>query len=447
MPHALSITDGSTTVSLSTTNAILQHYVPQTPKRIGPGELDFAPVEEPVELAFTGASTSAIQSAYNSVQRLLLAASRRQASGVGSRVFLQYQPIGDGTLWRSEILDGDARLGEAAMTTFGSLVMPARLQVQRAYWWEGSRTQIPLTNSNGTNNTSGLTIYAHDDSGTGHDNYADVGAGVVAGVLPSPLEIQLQNTSGAARGYAHFYLANNTFDTSFSHILEGENATGGSVLPGSPAPSSYSNGQYLALSGTSFTAVWNVSATILQQTRGRYVRLLARVPSYVPSIATYLRPVLKDYYGLASLYSGQERALGPDDDHLQDLGLVALPPGGDSNWAQMQLHLVGRAASAGQTVSLDFVQLTPADELCWRDIEQRGMVVNNLDWVVDDGIENLVYLIEGGANHPIYAPTGRALHCFPSIAQRLYVLHDGTGMAPNWDLKIRAYYRPRRLSL
>jgi hypothetical protein len=447
MPHTLSLTDGSTTVSLTTNNCILGHYVPGTPKRTGPGELDYGDVTESIEVTFTGASAAAAQSTINSVERLLLAAARRQNLGVGSRIFLQFQPIGDATQWRSEVRVGDVNLGDRSMVTFGQAKIEASIILTRVPHWEGSRTQIPLTNANGTNNTAGLTIYNHDDAQAGHDNFATIAASAIDGVLPSPLEIQLQNTSGANRGYTNFYLANNYFSTGLAHILEGENrVSGGTVGPGGSDFSNYSNGQYTRLTGTAFTCTWNISSAILQQIRGRYMRLLAKM-DWLTGGDVWVKPVLKDYYGLVTLYAGPEVKLSLlTDSLLQDLGVIPLPVGGDSSWAQLRLSLEFRAGSS-QTLDIDYVQLTPADPLCWRDIAQRGMEVQNNDYVVDDGIEGLTYLIEGGANHPIYAPIGTPLHVFPGVAQRLYVLCDGVGTSPIWTMKIKAWYRPRRITI
>ena len=100
MPHLLNITDGTTTLPLSTSPAMLQYYVPQTPKLGDDGR--FQPVSEPVELLLYGANVAAVDAALNSLEAMALAARRRRVSGAGPCVYLQYQPIG-GTLGRSEV--------------------------------------------------------------------------------------------------------------------------------------------------------------------------------------------------------------------------------------------------------------------------------------------------------------------------------------------------------
>lgn len=445
MPHLLNITDGTTTLPLSTTSALLKYFVPRTPELDQAGQ--YGPVGESIDLLLYAATTTAVQTAHNNLERMLLAARRRRQNGAGARVFLQYQPMNDPVLWRSEILGGEMRLGKGAMTTYGQAKLPVQLLVERVPFWEGTRAAIPLTNGNGSNNTSGLTVYAHDDSTAGHDNWTDIAGSAVGGVLPSPLEIHMRNISGAGRGYAHFHVANNIFGTSLAHILEAENRTGGYGSVSADAESS--NSQKLVLSGaSSLVCTWDLPAALLQTTAGRYMRLLARFPFYAETPRIYVKAAIRDYYGLVTLAEQPtETLLATNDSLLADLGLLPFPPGGySSSWAKNVLHLSFRASSA-MTVHLDFLQLTPADEYCYRHIEQRGMTVAANDWIVDDGIEGLQYLIEGGANHPIYTEHTPPLHVFPGVAQRLYFLHDGVSPSANWTLSIKAFYRPRRLTI
>lgn len=444
MPHLLNVTDGTSTLPLSTTSAMLQHYVPQTPRLDDAGQ--FQPVSETVDLLLYGANVAAVETALNNLEAMRLTARRRRVSGVGPRVFLQYQPIG-GALGRSEVREMEVRLGRNAMTGYGQAKLTVTLLVERVPWWDEGRVQIPLANGNGSNNTAGLTVWMRDDATAGQDNYADIAAGAVAGVLPAPLELHLRNLSGGARTYDHFYVANNFFAPNLAHILEGENRNNGAGTV--VANSGCSNGNYLRLTGTNMYATWALPAATLVATAGRYLRLMARFASYTPtSPKIYARAEIRDYYGLVTLArTPYEVALGPEDGNIADLGLLPLPPGGySSGWAQNTLALFFRCESAA-AVELDFLQLTPADELCYRHIEQRGMSVAANDWIVDDGSEGLQYLIEGGANHPIFTEHTPPLHVFPGVAQRLYFLHDGPDTSANWKLGVKAFYRPRRLTI
>lgn len=443
MPHLLNITDGATTLPLSTTSAMLQYYVPQSPKLNEAGR--FQPVSETVELLLYGANTAAVDAALNNLETMRLTARQRRMTGAGPRVFLQYQPIG-GALGRSEVREAEVRLGRNAMTAYGQAKLPVQLLVERVPWWEEGRAQIPLSNGNGSNNTAGLTVWMRDDATAGQDNWTDIAAGAVGGVLPSPLEIHMRNLSEGARLYDNFYVANNIFAPSMAHILEGENRSNGTGTV--TADATCSGGSFLQVIGSNIYVTWPLSAALLSATAGRYLRLMARFVFYSTPPKIYVRAEIRDYYGLVTLArSPYETVLGPEDGNIVDLGLLPLPPGGYSNnWAQNTLALFFRAESA-VTVRLDYLQITPADELCYRHIEQRGMVVAANDWVVDDGIEGLHYLIEGGANHPIYTEHTPPLHVFPGVAQRLYFLHDGPDTTANWKLGVKAFYRPRRLTI
>lgn len=441
MPHVLNLTDGITTLPLTTGSCILGHYVPQAPKDAA------VAVTEPVELTFTAPTTQQMQSAVNEIERMFEMARRRNEMGVGRRIFVQFQPTGDATLWRSELLDGRSELGASSMSVWSQAKAEARLYLTRAPFWEGARTQIPLTNGNGTLNTSGLTIWNHDDSGAGNDNWFDIAGGAVAGVLPTPLELQLTNITGSNQDYRNFIVANNTFDTTLVHILEGEarQAGYGTVV----SASGNSNGQYLSLSsGTGFIGcVWTLAAATLQKTAGRQMHLLAAFQYFDDENIIRVRPEIRDQYGLVTLARGADVVLG-DNFAIQDLGVLPLPPGGyGTGWANQTLVLNFYFAGT-QTINLDFLQLTPADPLCYRQIGQRGMTVLNNSTVVDDGIEGLTYLSEAGVNHPIYAPKGAPVHVFPGASsQRIYILHDGYGRSVDWKLSVKGFYRPRRLTV
>ncbi len=315
----------------------------------------------------------------------------------------------------------------------------------RVPYWEGARTQIPLTNANGTNNTAGLTIYNHDDAGAGHDNFATIAAASVAGTLPAPLEIRLQNTTGSAQGFLDFHIGNNTFDTSLpAPIVEGESRTNGvgSVV----AIGTASNGQVVSVSGSgTWLLRYNLSASLLQRTAGRSMRLLGRFHSLsgAPDNPVYAQASLFDYYGLVALAAGRETVLGYSTD-IHDLGSLPMPPGGWSTAAsQLVLQLSLRMNALGGA-SLDYILLAPADPLYYRRFKQRGMQVANNDWIVDDGISGRTYLIESSVEHPIYAGLTGPLHVKPGVDQRLYFAWSGTSPSADWTFKVQAYYRPRR---
>lgn len=437
MPHVVSLTDGTTTITLSSSPVTLRQWTPRTPRRAASGQ--WAPVTEALDVMVTGASTGAMQANVAAIERMLEGAMRRALMvGAGPRFYLLFQPIGELETWRSEVLAGSIDWDEGVLQGFGQRQLWGRLVVERAPFWEGVRTQIPLTNPNGTNNLAGLTI---SNDGT---NYASIDAAAVVGALPAPLEVRLRNTSGAGRWYSGFHVGNNAFAPTMTHLIEGEARTvGGSTV----ADANSSGGQVVNASGSSFYLQWNLPAALLGEARGRWLRLLVRYSSiFAGAGALYSYAEIREFYGLGRLFQSGRVRLSTDDVFV-DYGLVPLPPAGNgTNWSQLTLFLFFASESTA-TVGLDYLAFAPADELSYRRLVQRGMQVLNGDWLVDDGIEGAQYLIENGVNHPIYATSTPPVHVVPGVAQRLYVWQEGSGMRSTWTMQMQAFYRPRRLTL
>jgi hypothetical protein len=435
MTHALSLSYGATTVSLTTSGAMLSKYTPTTSAN---GE----PVSEPIELVVYGSTPDAMRAKLRDIQRALTAAERRAQALTGAKVYLNFQPSGDTTTWRSEISGGVLVLDDKALTVFGQAQIKATLIVTRQPYWEGARTQIPLTNPNGANNTSGLTI------NNGTTNYADIAAASVVGDLPAPLEVRLRNTSGGNRGYYGFHISNNTFAPSVTIHLEGEaNTSGyaGTNLTGA------SGGQIANVTGSNPASIaFNLPAATVNQFAGRWARILVRCTSVFSggSGPLYGWAQLYDYYGLVTLYRTPMATLR-NAVYMQDLGAIPLPPGGSnaSGWSQLVLRLWFRGASTSLSAAIDYFVLAPAEQRFYRYFVQRGMLVQNNDWLVDDGIEGAQYLIEAGANHPIYNTVTPPVHVVPNTAQRLYVWQEGQGVTAAWTMQIQAFYRPRIATL
>ena len=151
MAHALSITDGTTTISLSTTNWLLVHYVPNVPSYRN-GQYD--PVTDSIELTADVANGAAFQTATNAVQKLLEAARRRHETASGARVYLTMQLDSDASSWRSEILYG-AMVSSADTLRSWQGIQPQTLMITRQPYWEGAEVELvsgeSLTNNDGNN--------------------------------------------------------------------------------------------------------------------------------------------------------------------------------------------------------------------------------------------------------------------------------------------------------
>lgn len=439
MGHTLSMTDGTTTISLVASGVMLRHFVPGAPE-IQPGG-QVGPVAETIEVMVYGASAAAVQDKIQAIEQMLGAARARFWTGNGPRVFLQLTLSTEGVAYRSEIINGLLELEKDALTAFGQAKVPCRVLLTRVGFWEGPRTAIPISNRNGTNVTGGLTIY---NRGNGQDNWFGVAAAVVGGSLPAPLELRMTNNTGGSRAYRNFRVANNMFGVSLAHIVEAETASPALAVV---SDAGSSGGQYASFTATGGSVQVEIDNARTSLLAGRRVHVLARFAALPLTVDVWARVQVFDFAGIAPLYTGPEVLLKPAATFIHNLGAVPLPPTNyDTSGPTLKLRVTLTCASS-TTVGLDYLQLTPADDLCYRHLIQQGYSAPNGATVVDDGVEGLSYLQISGVNYPLYAARTKPVHVFPDLAQRVYVLHDGDGMSINWTLSVQALYRPRRITL
>ena len=443
--HALSITDGTTTISLSTSGVILNHYVPQQAEMDGEG--NYKPVVEKIEITIQMSTTAQVQDKKLRIGRLLDAAGRRAARGVGQKIYLQYQPLNDATLWRSEVLGGSIQLANDAMTAFASATVRMVIVLKREYFWEGERFAIEMGDGS-IFAVTGLRVYSHDDGS--HNNWVTISNDQVFGELPAPLEIRLKNDSGGSYNSRNWYIANNTYSQSISLQIQGETDTGGSSV----ASGSESGGAYRSYNTASASVRYTIPAATVAAFSGRWAKVMLKMSVLSTSGGIsdiYVKPVLMDKFGLVTIYAGTEVLLKKSEDYFQDLGNIPLPPGDvATDWEQMTLGLDIRTQDGvAETFGIDFVHFLPVDDKdkAYRHIEQRGMVLLANDEIVDDGIEGSLYFYESSKRHPILIGRGNPIFVYPGVDQKLHFLFDGEGSTVNWSYSVRAYMRPRRLTI
>lgn len=443
----LRITDGTTTILLSGSDGTYTasygvSYIPST----GAG----GTMTEQIDWILSG-TVANIRSAVNVVERLLNDARRRRETQQGARVWLEYRPVGTDDYYRSELFDGrvvwSSEPGERMITQGTSARVRVAVLVERAPWWEGAETELQLSTSNASAATGGQTIYNHDDSGTGHDNWVQIASTQVAGVLPAPVRVELTNTVGSSQSYRKLFAAVNAYGTpaSFTHILEAENASGG----GTPTvDANCSGGNYLAIAlgtGVSVSLAWTISAAQLGYALGRYFRVLARFQDTIGNAT--VRMAVYDSAGSTLLYAGETFVFGAADAYgiVKDLGTVPLPPGG---YISSYTAIVLRLEITGPMIAeLDFLQLTPLD--AYRYIDLFGAAVANNAAIIDDGLEGITYVRTSSAAAGLASPRGEPLLVFPGKTQRLIFLHEtvasGNPASPITNtMSVRVYYRPRR---
>lgn len=442
MSHSLSLTDGTTTVSLSSSGCTLLHYTPQsvTLRDYLSGK---EAVTETIEVWIQGATIAAARATKESLERLLWAAAQRQARRAGTRVYLNMLLIGESDTYRAEVLDGVLLPDERSLIAWGQAIIPARLTISRRAYREGPEVEIPVkSNSQGTYATGGRAI--SNDSA----NWIEVNSGVITGDLPAPVRIKLSNSSGSGRAYSTFYIGHNAESdpANFSHHVEGESRDAG--WGSTAASGSASGGSYFTytVTQTSLTTIakWTLSSSLVSKAAGRRFRLIGRfLPSFPTGVS--VRPVVYDTEGLTVLWRGEEvRITGIE---LVDLGAFPLPPGGNISAASsIRLGLEARIESGSGALNLDYLQLLGLDS--YGLLRQRGYTVANGDYLEADWIEKRAYTVSSAVQNPIVIPEYE-IAVRPAVKQRIYVLNGlTTGDAPtSSNLTVSLFYRPRRLSL
>ena len=447
MTNTLSVTDGTTTIALSSSGCVLTLYMPKAPEADAGG---YKNVTESIEFMIIDTSTANVQAKLAAIDRLLQGARRAQI-GQQARVYLHFQAGSDTAAWRSEILDYRLELGEDAAVGLYQARLECTLIVVRRYYWEDTTLRtLPLSNGAGSNVTAGLALYNHDDGAAGHDNWVQIAADQVTGVLPAGCQVRLTNAVGAARTYSKIYLALNAFSDpgNFTHILEGESrASGGTIVSDATA---YSNGQALNFTiGSGITPgtaafVWTLPAATLQDAAGRPFRLLARFVGGSGTTTAYAE--VRAANGTSVLWRGDTVAMPDLYGGLLDFGVVPLPPGGYSTaYGALTLALTFTGVALRY---LDFIQLTPMDAFTM--IECVAPCANG-ETVVADSIENRQYIVSGSAELSYASASGGELLLHPGAINRLLVLQEnltGTNRGEIGEtFTVIVRYRPRRLTI
>ena len=394
------------------------------------------------------ATIALIETEVNDIEYAFAMARYHYNSGAGDRYYVKFQTDGGSKVWRSEIVDGRVKFDKKALdwewTT--KMVTVRVIWTRRAFWEENSESEIELSNINqAVAATGGVQVDNHDDAA--EDNYVDIAAAQVVGVLPTPARLQMKNDTGGALGYRDFYIGHSVYEPSnFTHVIEGEDFTG--LTPTVDANSS--DGNYGTDPISSAYSVYNIdiTGTQLDYAAGRYFRVLARLWR-VQYEDTYVKMAIR--YSSTLIWQGDAVNIRPGTEfRLVDLGIIQLPPAlaGRTGFATLNLRMDAKCASGGN-FDLDFIQLTPLDS--YQHLQQTASYsLDNNAYVVDDGIYDDSYAIDtSGDLYPLYVPHGDHIYLHPDKAQRVIFLiqrSNGTMIIAD-TIDVRVYYRPRVITI
>jgi len=434
MTQALRITDGTTTVMLSSTNMVTIHYLPQVSSQ--------KDITETAEIIFT-TSIALERADINSLNRLFEQARRYQLLRIGSAVYVEYKLVDtDADYYRSEIKDGRIVL---------EIGRRASIIWTREAFWEGPETQIPLTNGNGTNNITGLTVYNHDDADVGHDNYVSIAAVDVVGDLPAPPRLEIKNNYDSTTRAANMFVAHNVNSNpgTLAHILEAESATGGTTTENANSSGGYDKALSWEVTTETQLLDWTLSTAVLNACAGNFFRLLIRLATGLAYSDLWLKVKIK--MGLTVIWES-EWILAPNGFSLFELATAQLPAylAGAGDIYPAHLVLFGKRNAAGtHYLNVDYMQLSPLDG--WRKLQPQGYQLGYLARLMDDMIDDYLYTDSWDTPGKFgnYYSASAPLALIPNKLQRLYFLHDtgGGSSAIARTLGIKVFYRPRRCSI
>lgn len=443
----LRITDGTTTVTLSGDGATLRGctYVPL------PGDvITMADVVEPVQVIVGGAA-SQILTTTTTIERLFAQAREYTRRKVGKVVYVEYQAYTGAAWYRAELRDASpAWANEPIRRRLVADYNVVQLDItwtRQAVWEASTAVQIPIANRNGGPTTSGLRILNHYDGLAGHDNFVDIDASKIEGVLPVEAGITLMGRD-VARTMRTYHIANGVYSSpsSVSHILECENASGvGSRITDSSHGTSNAAYRQVAASAAAVEFYWPTSAfynEVLAYSDSE-MRLLLRVHSISnPFAVAYIKASIRIAVQTYIVSETDEIQLSPIGPKLVDLGKLTLPELANTDTSLV----ITLRASANTNVNLDFIQLTPTDGYRVWPLAAGSVAAG--ETVVDDPSEGLFYKRNGTQRIALPVRPRGKLWLYPGKRQRVYVLCERfNGMFVNDDHDMTLFYRPRRLTL
>ena len=200
MAHAITLTDGTTTIDLY---SIANTFVISDGWAMVTADDPDTEVGDVINLLIQAASATAMQTVIRNINRLLDAARRRAETGVGAMVYITVQFDGISETQRTPILAGRLEVPNA-LNRWGTRKIDATLAITHPAWWESTtETELQLSAASQAAATGGRTLTNSANS------WASIAAAQVGGDLPAPLRLELTNTAGAARVYENLWLALN----------------------------------------------------------------------------------------------------------------------------------------------------------------------------------------------------------------------------------------------
>ena len=448
--HTVSITDGVSTTQLNDTTAtLLLSYPMASPvvdQSVIAGAQDGANlstptwgnVEETLTVLVIGATTNAVRATINSIEAILDRARQNRLTWGNARCFLQVQIDAEASTWRSEILAGRVTPNEPLDGTWKKKI-EITIQITRRYFWEGPRTAVPM-NSAATpvETTDPVTWHNGGDGVAGERNYVAIAGSRVTGVLPAPLELTLV-FAGTSSNVRDIYIGNHVWmdPWNLDPILLGSEAAEGAA-------------ETWATDGAHTTHTWTLSNAQVQDFNGQYVRPLVAF-SDEPDQNTRVQGSVLINLAALDLQAYLADAVRAGGRSVLDVGAFPIPLRGytASNNAGVKFRL-SMQKTGGDTLTVHSLHLMPSGDGLFRRLRavDAGLILTTGYGIVDDGIEDLVYLFDAGLmTYPTWKAYGPPVCLWPGRSQVIRILVSANPWAASVAWTAQIFYRPRRITL
>lgn len=374
----------------------------------------------------------------------------------GAQVYLWYSPTDDRQLYRARVYALDFQLAnDSAYFLKPDRNLEAVITISHGVW-QGTLTQLPLTNTHQTDYLNPLTIENSKDT-LGRDNTITIKGEDVEGDVPAPVRLQIVNTT-AGVDVVQYWIGMNVNSTplQFVHVLEGEAATPLNNVVKADA----SNGAGNEITVTQWLTdqdvlTWSLDVVATTRAAGNQFHILIKTHYFEAlSDKLYWRFTVLDGSGTHTLWKGEQVSFPYGGPNLStgDYGVVRIPP-----WrvdrslytpAAIKLKMSCQLITSGVPVKqlIDAIYLFACDG--FRNIKILDTLDQN-DYLVDDMIDQQALSFPGaGGTYGSVACLGNPIMVHPGRNLKLYFLANHTGGdSAETTSTVQIWYRPQRLIL
>lgn len=404
-------------------------------------------VKEHIEIHLAGTAAQ-VSTALAALETIIHRAQSHQAGAYPYPQYLRFQQAAGGAYFYAQFSQAYLAANPAAYKTrqTGSVILS--LHYTRPNFFDGPKTELPLTTKGYTDVTGGVTINNHTCNDVAHSNTVLIKPADCPTELPAPLRLELKNTINSGGQlidihYGIYHHPNNTNDEPF--FYHGSDLAGGTVYADAAAINGYYN--RFVWSATAWTALCSIaiSATDINILDGRLNRPILRIFNAFAYTDLYLK--FQITRGTDVLFDSETVYADPTYRHVF-FPPINLPPTRllkeTLPHSLTLVFYVRKTSGASYTLDIDQVCLQPLDYSA----EFLGFFgMNYEDWHIYDshrGLHNVLYSAVGSET-VAHVITGGPLLLWPGAYTRLFtVMVADTGrIHKDRTALIKAYYRKR----